>query len=202
MLHHPAIRKTLVKSDIQQTTGVTDFTRGMASDALANDTATGISLLQEASNARFRMKVQNIEDMLIKGIGELMVSMNEQFITDEQTLAFQSSEGMEFVKIIPSDVRGGLDVAVAAGSTVPENEFIYKKQALDTYKLFAGDPNIDQLELKKEVLKAVNPRADFRKLIVQQPAAPMGMQPPGQLPEESMAEPTVSGMMQGEQPRA
>jgi hypothetical protein len=168
--------ETTIKSDIQQTTGVTDFTKGMASDALANDTATGISLLQEASNARFRLKVQNIEDMLIKGIGEMMVLMNEQFIEDDQTLAIQSeNEGMQFVTIKSSDVRGGLDVAVAAGSTVPENQFVYKKQALDTYKLFAGDPNIDQIELKKEVLKAINPRADFRKLIVEQAQAPQGV---------------------------
>lgn len=164
--------ETIIKSDIQQTSGVTDFTRGMSSDALANDTATGISLLQEASNARFRLKIQNIEDMMLKRLGEFMVSMNNQFLSEETTIRIVGEEGKEFQTIKPEDIKGNFDVSVQAGSTIPGNETIMKKQIMEMYKLFAGDPDVDQRELKKMVMKVVNPNVNFEKLLVKQEQQP------------------------------
>ena len=172
--------ETIIKADIQQTSGVTDFTRGMSSDALANDTATGISLLQEASNARFRLKIQNIEDMMLKRLGEMMVSMNNQFMSDETTIRIVGDEGKSFETIKPEDIKGNFDVSVQAGSTIPGNESIMKKQVMEMYKLFAGDPEVDQRELKKMVLKVVNPNVNFEKLFVKQEAlTPQPPQPTG-----------------------
>lgn len=173
--------ETIIKADIQQTSGVTDFTRGMSSDALANDTATGISLLQEASNARFRLKIQNIEDMCLKRLGEMMVSMNNQFLSSELTIRIVGDEGREYETVKPEDIKGNFDVSVQAGSTIPGNESIMKKQVMEMYKLFAGDPEVDQRELKKMVMKVVNPNANFEKLLVKkeelnpQPPQPNGM---------------------------
>ena len=179
--------ETIIKADIQQTSGVTDFTRGMSSDALANDTATGISLLQEASNARFRLKIQNIEDMMLKRLGEMMVSMNNQFMSDETTIRIVGDEGKEFETIKPEDIKGNFDVSVQAGSTIPGNESIMKKQVMEMYKLFAGDPEVDQRELKKMVLKVVNPNVNFEKLFVKKEA----LNPP---------QPNEMDMMQASQP--
>lgn len=156
--------ETLIKADIQTTTGVTDFSRGTASDALANDTATGISLLQEASNARFRMKVQNIEDMLIKRLGELLVAMNEQFISEDQMIRITGEEGTKFKKVSSDEIRGNFDVSVVAGSTLPASESIEKKQIMEAYQLFLGDPEVNQQELKRMVMKAVMPKANLEKL--------------------------------------
>jgi len=179
--------ETIIKADIQQTSGVTDFTRGMSSDALANDTATGISLLQEASNARFRLKIQNIEDMMLKRLGENLVSMNNQFLSDETTIRIVGDEGREFQLVKPEDIKGNFDVSVQAGSTIPGNETIMKKQVMEMFKLFAGDPEVDQRELKKMVLKVVNPNVNFEKLFVKKEA----LNPP---------QPTEMDMAQAQQP--
>lgn len=157
--------ETLIKGDIQQTSGVTDFTRGVASDALANDTATGISLLQEAGNARFRLKIQNIEDMGIKRLGEFMVAMNEQFISEDQVLRITGDDGMSFEKVTADEIRGNFDVSVVAGSTLPANESIEKKQIMEAYNLWVGDPDVDQRELKKSAIKAIFPKANLEKLL-------------------------------------
>ena len=79
--------ETLIKADIQQTTGITDYTKGVASDALANETATGISMMQEAGNARIKLKMMNIE-MGIREIGKLFISLNKQFIDEETVIKF------------------------------------------------------------------------------------------------------------------
>ncbi|RLI55084.1 MAG: hypothetical protein DRP09_11020 [Candidatus Thorarchaeota archaeon] len=171
--------ETLIKADIQQATGVSDFTRGVGSDALANDTATGISLIQEAGNARFRLKIKNLE-MGIQKIGQMMVSLNEQFINDEQVIRIMGDAGAEWVTVRPDDMRGNLDVKVAAGSTLPSNEAVNRKQTMEAFQIFAGDPEINQTELKRMVLKTILPDGDTDKLLGQQAnqgIAPEGIQP-------------------------
>lgn len=153
-----------VKADIQQTTGVSDFTRGVGSDSLGNDTATGISLIQEAGNSRFRLKLRNIEGA-IQRMGKMMVSLNEQFVSEEKVIRIIGDNGVEWETLKPEDLRGNFDVVVEAGSTLPSNEAVNKKQVMDAYQLFAGDPEVNQTELKRMVIEAVLPNANTDKLL-------------------------------------
>lgn len=158
--------ETLIKGDIQQTSGISDYTQGVGnSGSLANDTATGISLIQEAGNSRFRLKAQNIEDMLIKRLGELMVSMNEQFITEPQVLRIAGDDGVSFQTVAPDEIAGNFDVQVVAGSTLPNNEAVNNKQVMEMFQLFQGNPAVDQKELIKMVLKSINPKVNLEKLV-------------------------------------
>ena len=143
--------ETLIKGDIQQTTGVSDFTRGVGSESLGNDTATGISLIQEAGNARFKLKIRNLEAG-IEEIGRMMVSLNEQFLTEEKSIRVLGDEGIEWTTIKPDDMRGNFDVMVQSGSTLPSNEAVERKQTMEMFQIFAGDPEVDQRELKRMVL--------------------------------------------------
>jgi len=167
--------ETLIKGDIQQTTGVSDFTRGVGSDALANETATGISLIQEAGSARFRLKIQNLEEMGIKPIGQMMVSMNEQFIDEEKVIRIVGPEGATFESIKPEDLKGNFDVMVQAGSTLPVNEAVRRKQVMDMFQIFAGDPEVNQRELKRMVLESFGEK-NLDKLL---PTIGEGQQAPG-----------------------
>lgn len=164
--------EALIKGDIQQTSGVTDYTKGANSGTSSNDTATGISLLQEAGNARFRMKSQNIEDMLIKRLGEFMVSMNEQFVTEPQVLRIVGDDGIEWKQVKPDEIQGQFDVQVVAGSTVVTNEAVDKKQTMEMFSLLNGNPLVDQRELLKTVILAINPKANTEKLLPPQQAQP------------------------------
>jgi hypothetical protein len=176
--------ETLIKADIQQTTGVSDFTRGTGSDALANDTATGISLIQEAGNSRFRLKIRNME-MAIKDIGRMMVSMNDQYITDDKVIRIMGDEGAEWATIKPADMRSYFDVRVEAGTTLQQNDAVVRKQIMEMYQLFAGDPTVDQRELKKMVLEKAFQIKNTDKLL----PADQGM--PGMMPGMEGMEPPM-----------
>ncbi len=179
--------ETEVKADIQQTSGVSDFTRGLGSDSLANDTATGISLIQEAANARFKLKLRNLEGG-IQRIGKLMVSLNEQFITEQKVVRIVGNDGEIWDEIKPEDLRGNFDVQVEAGSTLPANDAVNRKQTLDAYQLFAGDPEVNQLELKRMVAEVVLPKANLDKLLPRAgDGSGLGTQPP-QLPSPNTEE--------------
>lgn len=178
-----------VKADIQQATGVSDFTRGVGSESLGNDTATGISLIQEAGNSRFKLKIRNMEQAL-KKIGRFMVDLNEQFMSEEKIIRVMGDEGAEFLTIRPEDMQGNLDVRVEAGSSMPSNEAVRRKQVMDSYQLFAQDPEINQTELKRMVLEVVLPEANIDKLLPRpSEATDLGQQPTTE--QQSVSPPSV-----------
>lgn len=182
--------ETLIKADIQQTTGVSDFTQGVGSDALANDTATGISLIQEAGNARFKAIALNIEEMMLRKIGEMMVAMNLQYMTQETVMRIVGQDGATFVNVSPEEIRGNFDVMIKAGSTLPVNDAVEKKQTMELFQLFRDDPSVNQVELKKMVAKKVMPSANIEKLFTpEQPAMMPGMEG---LPPEA-GQPSLGG---------
>lgn len=172
--------ETLIKADIQQTTGITDYTKGVASDALANETATGISMMQEASNARIKLKMMNIE-MAIREIGELFISLNKQFIDEETVIRILGEGSPQWLLVKPSEIKDNFDLLVESAPRLLENDAIAKRQALELFQMFANDPLIDQLELRRYILEAFNAK-NIDKLLGQQ-QMPMGAEGDlGQIP--------------------
>lgn len=172
--------ETLIKADIQQTTGITDYTKGVASDALANETATGISMMQEAGNARIKLKMMNIE-MGIREIGELFISLNKQFIDEETVIRILGEGSPRWLLVKPSEIKDNFDLIVESAPRLLENDAIAKRQALELFQMFANDPLIDQLELRRYILEAFNAK-NIDKLLGQQ-QMPMGAEGDlGQIP--------------------
>lgn len=172
--------ETLIKADIQQTTGITDYTKGVASDALANETATGISMMQEAGNARIKLKMMNIE-MGIREIGELFISLNKQFIDEETVIRILGEGSPQWLLVKPSEIKDNFDLIVESAPRLLENDAIAKRQALELFQMFANDPLIDQLELRRYILEAFNAK-NIDKLLGQQ-QMPMGAEGDlGQIP--------------------
>lgn len=178
----------IIKGDIQTTTGVSDYSRGIeSSPGISNDTATGISLIQEAANMRFRMKVMLIEEMGIKELGLMMLKLNQQFMSEKKVIRITGDEGYEWKTITPDDIKGEYDIMVETGSSQPMNESLRRKTALDLLSLFAGDPDLSEegrIDLKKSVMEAHgirNPDKYFNKPMEgMMPASPVS--PEGQLP--------------------
>jgi len=81
----------------------------------------------------------------------MLVSLNEQFIDEEKVLRISGDNGIQWETVKPADLRGNFDVVVQTGSTLPSNDAVNKKQTMELYQLFAGDPDVNQIELKKMV---------------------------------------------------
>lgn len=172
--------ETLIKADIQQTTGITDYTKGVASDALANETATGISMMQEAGNARIKLKMMNIE-MGIREIGKLFISLNKQFIDEETVIRILGEGSPRWLLVKPDEIKDNFDLMVESAPRLLENDAIAKRQALELFQMFANDPLIDQLELRRYILEAFNAK-NIDKLLGKQ-QTPTGEQVDlGQIP--------------------
>ena len=126
--------ETLIKADIQLVSGVTDYTQGQGNKSmaggggLANNTATGIMLLQEAGNQRFKYKLDNIEDALID-LGEQLLALNQQFLDKEMKLRIVGEGRTRWIEMNPDNLKGNFDIAVEAGSTQPMNKSVRRAEA-------------------------------------------------------------------------
>lgn len=141
---------SLIKSDIQQALGIYDYTKG--ADSGTNKTATGISLVQEAANARFNHKIQLLEEAL-KTLGEMVLALYQQFITDEKVLRVVGKNGEEFVRVIPAEIAGQYDCVPEAGSTLLIDKQKEREDIMQLYAVFAPEPfeNL-KMELKRKIL--------------------------------------------------
>ena len=122
--------ETLIKGDIQQTSGISDYTAGQGnqSKALANDTATGIALLQEAGSVRLKTKLENVENG-IKKFGEMLLSLEQQYTDQALVIRVVGDRGNVWREIKPEELRGKFDLRVESGSTQPMNKQIQRAEA-------------------------------------------------------------------------
>jgi len=143
--------ETLIKADIQQTSGITDVTKGMGGasvrgqSGIANETATGALLLQEAANERLKYKLDNIEDAL-KEFGQQLNALNAQFIKTDKVIRILGEEGQKWEKVTPDDIKGAYDIVVEMGSTQSLSRAVRRAEAREliaTMAPFAELINMD-----------------------------------------------------------
>jgi hypothetical protein len=142
---------SLIKSDIQQALGIYDYTKG--SESGTNKTATGIGLIQEAANARFNHKIQLLEEAL-KSLGEMVLALYQQFITDEKVIRVTGKKGEDFVRVIPREIAGQYDCVPEAGSTLLIDKQKEREDVMNLYAIFSPEPfeNL-KMELKRKILQ-------------------------------------------------
>lgn len=129
-----------IKQDLQTVTGVSDYSRGSEAGGL-NDTATGISLIQEAANQRFNAKLQNMEFGL-KKIGEFVRDLWLQFADPEMVIRITEKDGYSFLKFMKDDITGEYDIRIESGSTVPSNKLQERNEEMNKYNVLTANPLI------------------------------------------------------------
>lgn len=141
--------ETLIKADIQDISGVSDYAKGMGNqaEAMANQTARGIMMMQEAGNARFRLKLQNFEDS-IKEFGKQLVALIQQFMPEEMAIRIVGVKGSTFKRISKQDIKGEFDVAIEAGSTMPFNNLTRRAEARELIATVAPLAQLAGLDMK------------------------------------------------------
>lgn len=145
----------LITSDINQISGVTEIQRGGSPEI--RRTATEVSLIQDAGNARTADKLAIVEKS-ISEVGRRMVALARQFMTGEQVARVMGKDGEPAWVTFDRDyLQGDFDFEVVAGSTQPQNESFRRQMALqivDAMTPFAGAGIINMKELAAYVLQS------------------------------------------------
>ena len=104
---------------LQSVTGATDYATGN-NDPSNTDTAEGISLMQQAANARFMLKLNLFEQMGLKAMGTMYVQRNRMFFDTKQTIHTEQGP----LTVEPNEIRmirGNVNFIVDTGSTEVTN---------------------------------------------------------------------------------
>lgn len=117
-----------IKEDIQLTSGVSPLFSGV-NDKTVNDTATGLALIAEQGDMRFRKKIKNLEKF-ISEVAQKFIKITSYFVDKDLMIRVAGPDGMYFKNIKKGDISDDFDIQVEAGSTVAVNESEYERKAI------------------------------------------------------------------------
>jgi hypothetical protein len=109
-----------LKNDIEIISGVHDVTQGRNPGSIT--AAAAIVALQEAAQARIRIKVKLMEHALME-LGYVWYNRIRQYwLTSRSVRTYDSKNNIELVDITPDDLTEEVDFVIEAGSTMPTNK--------------------------------------------------------------------------------
>lgn len=159
---------------VERTTGVNSYTQGQDSPSL-NDTATGVSLLQEAGNTRFALKTRLMELMGLKRLGRQFGALIQQFMDAPKVVRILGPQGLwTFQTFDPASLQGAFDYDIETSSAT-QTEGVRKQQSLSLLNVVGGMYPLAIVPLLEDVLKAFGIKDINRYLFPGQELGGMGM---------------------------
>ena len=153
----------LAKQDMKDATGAQDVVMGVAGSP--SETATATMTKDNNAAMRFRMMINNFERDLLCSIGTKMLSMNQQFMSEERIVRVLG-ENSEYVKIAPEDIQGDFDMIPMGSSTEPiANKNNNRTNIMNLYNIMAQSPLMQAFpDKQREVLKKVLEAFDVKDI--------------------------------------
>jgi hypothetical protein len=109
-----------LKRDIEIISGIHDVTQGRKPGSVS--AASAIIALQEAAQARIRLKVKIMEQTLGE-IGQMWYNRIKQFWIVNRYIRFEDENGnIKAKEVTPKDLEADVDFIIVAGSTMPTNK--------------------------------------------------------------------------------
>ena len=113
---------------LEQWTGRTRYNQGLSAASL-NKTATGINLLQQASNQKIDYIVRVFAETGVGEVMRFMVELNQRYIDQPQVIRLQNT----MLEISPDDLKGEFDIDVNTEAGVGK-----RNQTIQNMQLFLG----------------------------------------------------------------
>lgn len=139
-----------LKQSIRDTARVAEIVQGIDTTN-NNQTATEVNAKVAGASSGFNTQTHNLEAGLYKQLGDNFYKMSQIFMTSQQIVRIMGKQGVEFKKFDHDNYFGEYDCKVALESEAQAAAKDEADRALATYKSFAGDPDFNQIELKKLV---------------------------------------------------
>lgn len=138
----------VLKGDGQQITGITPYVTGADMSGVDQNTATGVTALQEVASRLLRFKAAQIHYKGYQRSFEQWGDMTQQFLDTNQALKIIGQDGQEqWVEVGPADVAGHFH-----------------------YKLEGSEESLSRQQERSEAIQLLNAMAPFVQLGVVNPA--------------------------------
>jgi hypothetical protein len=137
---------------MQEVTAVTKLTMGL--EMSAQDTATGLSILQRASGNRFMAIARTIEKQAFKEMITMFYQLDYQYITVNKVVRIVGPQGNTWVAVSPEEVRRDYDF-VPAGIFTLENKAQTALKCIQFKQVTKDDPTVKQSALNRKIYDAL-----------------------------------------------
>lgn len=102
-----------LQGELEQWTPLTRYNQGLDASSL-NKTATGISMIMNASQQRQEEIVRNFAETGIRDLYRFLIQLNQRYLDQRQVVRLQN----EVLEITPDDINGDFDLSVDGSSGV------------------------------------------------------------------------------------
>ncbi len=180
----------IIKLDIDNATGEFAYNRGAPPER--RETATGIVRLQQASNIRFDTVVKMLEFTVLRSIAKMFIWLDYHFLEPKDFAKivgedeFVQNDGMSFYKQDIEELLKQFHFQPMGSSTTAVKE-VRVQQIMQAFSMFNQDPMINQMELRKMVLDALDIKSVNKLLQTPPPPPPPTMPTPQTLPGGQVA---------------
>jgi hypothetical protein len=179
-----------LKNEIRETSASNEVVKGVGQDSQA--TATEINAQIAGSGQRLGLLVTQIEDEGFHRLARIVFEMIKLYVTEPMMVRIMGKDGAKWEEFDPSEYQGDYEPRVQLDISVENQKQTDAANAKEMLAAFLGDPEINQVELKKMVLaKSFNLDPDEVGSLIQE-QDPMAMDPMmaemGAMPPEMGAE--------------
>jgi hypothetical protein len=179
----------MLDADVQRITGATDILRGLAFNA-GRPTATSDKIKAEFAAARTRMKILDMQNHALRQIGRWIISLEQQFTTEDKQIRINRNGITEDIRISPEDISGDWDVRADLDQALPLSKQQRRQDAalaLQSLGPYIQGGVIVADEIIKHFLKVYNiPNPE--KMLASMQQRSEQMQDPRALVQEAMKE--------------
>ena len=188
--------ETVIKNDMDVTSGVYNYTRGEPADR--RETATTASILAQAGNDRFESQVLQIGWGGFSDSALQLAWLNRQYITVDTEIAVVGDNGEQStVMVNQDDIDVDLQIIPAPSSLFSAaNKQIQQNALVQLSNIMVNNPNVNQEEFLRRIFEAFD-FTDPDKLIAKQMPVPQ-QAPVNQAPAQDV-ETAVSPENAGEE---
>lgn len=142
-----------IKNEIRETTASNEIVKGVGQDTSANATATEINAQIAGAGQRIGLKVTQIENEYFQRMARIVFEMVKLYVTEPMMVRIVGKDGARWEEFDPEEFQGEYEPSVQLDIEIQnqKKEDADKAQAL--MAAFMGDPEVNQVELKKMVLQ-------------------------------------------------
>jgi hypothetical protein len=187
-----------LKNEIRETTASNEVIKGVGNEG-AKTTATEINAQISGAGQRLALKVTQIENEGFHQLAKIVFEMVKRYVTEPMMVKIVGKDGIRWEEFDPTEFQGDYEPRVQLDTTIQSKKAEDAAMAKEMLGAFLEDPDINQQELKKTVLrKAFDLDPDEVEALVQ----PMGMggEIPPEMPMTAVAPEEPMGGMPPEMP--
>jgi hypothetical protein len=181
-----------LSQDIQDVTGAIPYLSGAGDGTVDQNTATGISVIQNMASRRIGLKKNMIGYAQVE-IGVQQIALNQQFLSVPERIRIEQEDGYQFETVTPQDIQGDLDYEIENA-----NESLNRQQARqEATQLFQAFVNPATFQVFQMAGKTYDPVPFGERLCdafdIKNTGEIFGVAPPPMMPQPQMAGPPPPG---------